>query len=265
MSAEPPRVLLRVATYNLLHGIDLRTGRIDLEAACGAIAALDADVVAIQEADRGQARTGGIHQLTRLAQLLEWHSAFAPALLGSPEDRWTTCPASRAEEASEPAYGIGLLCRTPLRDPERRALPGGGDGERRPGASPQKPGWDYEPRVALAAWVDAGGATVRITTTHLSYLPWRGVVQLRAAAAFASAGGGPAALLGDLNLPAWGARLALSGTAWTHAGGGPTYPAWSPRMQTDHLLITGGLRAHDVTVGHAATSDHLPLLATLSY
>ncbi|MGH8905436.1 MAG: endonuclease/exonuclease/phosphatase family protein [Egibacteraceae bacterium] len=252
---------MRIATYNMLHGIDLRTGKVDLDAVCDAITALDADLVAVQEVDRGLERTGRLDQVDRLAHLLGWHGAFAPALLGDPDTRWTACPPG---ETDGPAYGVGLLCRTPLEDVRRLALPGGGDGERRPGASPQNPGWDHEPRVALGASVHVDGTAARVTTMHLSYLPWRSVAQLRAAVAFAAEGGGPAALIGDVNLPAWGARLALAGTAWTHAGGGPTYPAWEPRMQTDQLLVTGGLTATDVRVGPRATSDHLPLLATLS-
>lgn len=252
---------LRIATYNLLHGIDLRTGSVDLEAAGQAIAELGADVVAVQEVDRGLERTGYVDQVRHLAEHLGWHGAFAAALLGDPDTRWT---AYRPGVEEGPAYGVGLLSRWPLREVEQLLLPGGGDGERSPGASPQNPGWDHEPRVALSASVEAGWGSVRVTTTHLSYLPWRGVAQLRAAAAFA-ARGGPGALIGDLNLPAWGTRLALAGTAWTHAGGGPTYPAWDPRIQIDQLLVTGGLAALDVAVGPRATSDHLPLLATLTW
>lgn len=261
------RRVLRIATYNLLHGLDLRAGRIDLYAACEVIAGLEADVVAVQEADRGLERTGGVDQVARLAELLGRHGAFAPALLGDPDTRWSSCP---PEDPAGPAYGVGLLSRLPLADVQRIALPGGGDGERKfrapIGTSPQRPGWDYEPRVALSASVAVDGGFVRVTTTHLSYLPWRCVAQLRAAARFAQMGRGrgPAALLGDLNLPAWGARLALSGTRWAHAGGVPTYPAWEPQIQTDQLLVTGGLLVHELTVGPPATSDHLPLLATLA-
>lgn len=255
---------MRVGTYNLLHGLDLRTGKIDLDAACQVIAGLEADVVAVQEVDHGLKRTGGIDQVTRLAELLGWHGAFGPALLGDPDTRWSACPAEYPEWAHGPSYGVGLLSRLPLAGVQRLALPGGGDGARRPGATPQRPGWDYEPRVALSAFLSVGGELVRVTTTHLSYLPWRGVAQLRAAARFAAAGRGPAALIGDLNLPAVGARLALSGTRWAHAGGAPTYPAPDPKVQTDQLFVTGGLRVRDVTVGAPATSDHLPLIATVT-
>lgn len=255
--------MLRIATYNLLHGLDLRAGRIDLDTVCRVIIGLEADVVAVQEVDRGLERTGGTDQVARLAELLGWHGAFGPALLGDPDIRWSACPVEDHEGTRGPAHGIGLLSRLPLAGVRRIALPGGG-GARRPGASPQNLGWDCQPRVALSASVVVGGESVRITTTHLSYLPWRGIAQLKAAARFATAGHGPAVLLGDFNLPAWGARLVLSGTRWVHAGGAPTYPASKPKVQTDQLLVIGGLRVRDVTVGAPATSDHLPLLATLT-
>lgn len=117
--------------------------------------------------------------------------------------------------------------------------------------------------MALSASVALDDTLVRITTTHLSYLPWRCVIQLKAAARFALVGRGPAVLLGDLNLPRWGARLVLMGTRWVHAGGAPTYPASEPKVQTDQILVTGGLRVEGITVGAPATSDHLPLIATV--
>lgn len=239
----------------------MRAGKLDLAAACEAIVVLEADVVAVQEADRELERTGGVDQVAHLAERLGWHGVFAPALLGDPDRRWSAVP---AQDPGGPAYGVGLLSRLPLVAASRITLPGGGDGVRKPGVSPQNPGWDYEPRVALSASVTVTGASIRITTTHLSYLPWRCVAQLRAAARFARGSGGPAVLIGDLNLPAWGARLALTGCRWTHAGGESTYPAWEPRLQTDQLLVTGGLVTRDVSVGAPATSDHLPLVATVT-
>jgi endonuclease/exonuclease/phosphatase family metal-dependent hydrolase len=249
-----------LASYNLLHGICMRSGRLDLEAAADAIAALHADVVALQEVDRDLERSGGVDQVAWLAGRLGLQGLFAPALLGDPGTRWT---ALHGTDPGGPAYGVGLLSRTPLAAPERLPLPGGGDGFRRPGATPQNPGWDNEPRVTLAATVKVGGTEVRVATAHLSYLPWRGLAQLHAAADRIAARAGPAALLGDLNLPSWPVRLLL-GDGWTHAGGAPTYPAWRPRIQVDQLLVRGGLTVRDIVVAAPATSDHLPLVATVA-
>lgn len=253
-----PHGILRVATYNLLHGISVRTGALDFVAAAEAVAALDADVVAVQEVDRGLPRTGHVDQVAELAQRTGLHGVFGPALLGNPDSRWQGVD---GDDPGGPAYGVGLLTSQPLSDVERVALPGGGDGERQPNASPQNPGWDNEPRVVLCGVLEVGGVAVQIATAHLSYLPWRGLAQLRAAAGVAGAGGGPAVLIGDFNLPVWPVRMALPG--WTHGGGQPTYPSWDPRLQVDQIIVRGGVRVAEVGVGPAATSDHLPLLAAL--
>ena len=70
---------MRVATWNLLHGIDVRTRRVDIGVVADGIAALDADVVAVQEVDRELIRSGGIDQVGALADKLGWHGVFAPA------------------------------------------------------------------------------------------------------------------------------------------------------------------------------------------
>jgi endonuclease/exonuclease/phosphatase family metal-dependent hydrolase len=252
--------LLRLASYNLLHGISLRTGRVDLPSAAEAIAALGADVVALQEVDRGLPRTDAQDQVAELAALTGMHGLFTPALLGDPGTRWR---AVAGDDTGEPGYGVGLLSLLPLTAPQRIALPGGGDGERVRSASPQNPGWDREPRVALAVTLDAGGRAVRIATAHLSYLPWRGLAQLRALlAAIQGPPALPTVLTGDLNLPALGVRALVRG-GWRHAHGFPTYPAWSPRIQPDQLLVHGPLAVRDVTVGPQGPGDHLPLAATL--
>lgn len=251
---------MKVATWNLLHGLDVRTGRVDLGAVAAAIDALDADVVAVQEVDREQRRTGRVDQVAELARRLGGYGVFAPALLGEPQHGWRHGPGQGADPGG-PAYGVGLISRRPLCDVARFALPGGGTGERRPeDVGRVLPTWDHEPRVVLRA--RAGGLVV--ATAHLSFMVWRGVRQVRVAAAFtrACAAGGPAVLLGDLNLPLPLLRPALVGTGWTTHAAAATYPAWRPGMQLDHVLGRG-VRLHDVRVGPRGPSDHLPVIATV--
>jgi endonuclease/exonuclease/phosphatase family metal-dependent hydrolase len=268
-------VQLRIGTCNLLHGIDVRTGRLDLSAAAEAIAALDLDVVAVQEVDRDLPRSGGEDQVRVLADRLGMRGAFAPALLGDPDDRWT---AVGTRDPGGPAYGVGLLTRLPILRTRRTVLPGGGDGRRgtgrvqpsadgRPagddGPPSLNPGWDREPRTALTAELDAGaGGTLRVTSLHLSYLPWRALGQLRVAAR-AARGDGPSVLAGDCNLPVWPVRRVL-GTAWDHAGGTPTYPAWDPRLQVDQIAVSGGVVVEDVEVVAPGPSDHRSVLVTVT-
>jgi endonuclease/exonuclease/phosphatase family metal-dependent hydrolase len=251
-------ITLRVATWNILHGLDLQQGRSDLTATAAAITALDADVVALQEVDRGLPRSEGTDQAAEIGRRLGLHATFAPALLGDPDTSWT---AMRGAGSSEPGYGVALLSRYALTGITRMALPGGGDGRRRPRSAPSgNPGWDREPRIGLRATITVDGRALTIATTHLSYLPWRGLRQLRRLVG-ALDGAGPAVLLGDFNLPP-GAVGFVAGGGWAGAGGEATYPASAPRLQVDQILVRG-VQVTDVHVGAAATSDHRPVVADL--
>lgn len=246
---------LRVASYNLLHGRDLsQRGAIDLAAAAAAIAELDADVVALQEVDRGQDRSGSVDQVADLAEALGMFGVFCPALQGDPDRSWE--PAD--DDRGGAAYGVGLLTRLELAGSERVDLPGGGAGARSPNASLRNPGWDHEPRVAMCATVRAGDWTLAVIVTHLSYMPWRAIRQLRRAVGTAAS---PRVLVGDLNLPAWAVRAAVP--AWRHAGGQATFPAWRPRLQMHHVLIDGAVDVDQAVAHPRTTSDHRPLVVDL--
>lgn len=254
---------MRVATWNLLHGMDIRAGRVDLGAVADGIAALDADVVAVQEVDRELDRSGGVDQLAALAEKLGWHGAFAPALLGEPVRRWDALP-ERGPDPGGPAYGIGLLSPHPLLGVQRLALPGGADRLRRSAPvealEQRPPGWDREPRIVLRARVAHPDGELVVASTHLSYMVWLGVRQLRRALTW-TADGGPAVLLGDLNLPRRPLGVALTGSGWTAGDpGAPTYPAWRPRMQLDHVLVHQA-QLRSVRVAARGTSDHLAVTA----
>ena len=253
---------MRVATVNLCHGLSWRSGRIDLAAHADAIAALDADVVGLQEVDRGLRRSGGRDQVADLAATLGMHGVFVPALLGDPERHWTTV--SGADPGSG-AYGVGLLTRTPVAGVERAALPGGGPGRRRGTATPGNPGWDREPRAALLAELlpFPTAPPLAVAVTHLSYLPWRGMRQLRGlCATLDRRGRGAAVLLGDLNLPPRLVRLAATG-GWVVTDASATYPADDPRMQLDHVLHRA-VSATDARVTDRDVSDHRCLVVELT-
>ena len=248
---------LRVVSYNLLHGIDLTArGAVDLSGAAEVLADVDADVIALQEVDRGQDRSGGADQVAQLASLLGMTGAFCPALHGSPDRSWVPADARR----DGPAYGVGLLVRSGLLKTRHVRLPGGGAGSRGPNASLRNPGWDNEPRVALVADVHTAGWRLTVIVTHLSYLPLRAVRQLRVATQ-AAASATTRVLIGDLNLPAWAVRAAVPG--WRHAGGQPTFPAWRPRLQMHPVLLDGPVATEQAVAHPRSTSDHRPLVVDL--
>src|SRR3954471_17087789 len=104
---------MRLASFNLLHGMSLSHGRVESQQICSAVAALDADVLALQEVDRNQPRSGGL-DLTALAAdaLGAPDRHFAPALIGTPGLAWRAAEDDAAAGAA--AYGIALVSRVPV-------------------------------------------------------------------------------------------------------------------------------------------------------
>jgi len=69
------------------------------------IAALDVDLVAVQEVDRELDRSGRRDQVGELARRLGWHSVFVPSLLGDPRGSWTDVPATGDPSSPMPYAG----------------------------------------------------------------------------------------------------------------------------------------------------------------
>src|SRR5918912_4145174 len=128
---------MRVATFNLLSGRSLADGRADPAALADAVRQLDADVLALQEVDRHQARSGGADQVAVAAAAMGAATArFVPLVRGTPaEPGWRPAPPDPAE--GEPAYGIALLSRRPVRS--WRGVRGGRGPGPGPGPLPPPP------------------------------------------------------------------------------------------------------------------------------
>ena len=72
--------VMRVATYNIRHaeGMD---GRVDLARIAHVIGILKADVIALQELDRGWERSGGVDQVVELERLTGLSMSFYPTVV----------------------------------------------------------------------------------------------------------------------------------------------------------------------------------------
>ncbi|MBM9468894.1 endonuclease/exonuclease/phosphatase family protein [Nakamurella leprariae] len=249
---------MRVATFNIASGRGA-DGVFDLDRFAAVIAGLDADVLALQEVDRDQPRSGG-------ADLTAWAASamgavaqvFAPTLFGTPGDRWT---AAGGTNRAGPAYGCALLSRVPLRDLEILRIPAA------PVAVPLwAPGVGRvvlreEPRVAIVARAELrAGAPVTVAATHLPFVPGWKHWQLARLARELQSRPDPLLLLGDLNVQAAATRL----TGYRALARAPTFPAARPRLQLDHVLLRGPLDALGRVTATAApavtVSDHRPLL-----
>ena len=82
--------LVRFATWNISSARSPADGRVDLDRFADAVAALDADVLALQEVDRDQPRSHGVDLTKAAAEAMgAQHHVFAPTLHGTPGRRWS--------------------------------------------------------------------------------------------------------------------------------------------------------------------------------
>lgn len=281
---------VRLGTFNVMHGRSARDGEVDLERFRAAVAELDCDVLAAQEVDLDQPRSGGADLCALAADALGIPAdgrRFAATVYGTPGFAWR--PADGPRPPGEPAYGIALLSRFPVVD--WRVLPLGRAPVRSPIAVPGPDGWPRlillpdEPRLAIVARLRTPGGPLTVASTHLSFVPGWNAAQLRRLTRTLAAGvtrgagddrgagdehgagdereaGEAVVILGDLNLPG---PLPRALTGWRRLAARPTYPAHAPRVQFDHVLGRGNLQpVVAVRAEQTAISDHRALLVDLA-
>ena len=114
-----------------------------------------------------------------------------------------------------------------------------------------------EPRSALIGHLDTPRGPLAVACTHLSFLPGWNVIQLRRIARHLHSISGPAAIMGDLNLPA---GLPAGMTAFRSLASEKTYPSHRPLMQLYHIVARDlGLVDHTAAV-RLPLSDHRALV-----
>lgn len=183
-----------------------------------------ADLIALQELDRGMSRSGRIDQPAELERLTGLSVSFAPTL-----------------ERGGGRYGIAIAARS------------GGPFEYRP--LPQLA--DEEPRGYLIG--PFGGATV--VATHLSLRPAAKARQTEALVTSLERFGGPFVLLGDLNQSSWALRRAARRAFVVPVVPRRTMTRrWSQR---DHIVAGRGARVVNRDVYPTEASDHYALAADI--
>lgn len=217
---------MRVVTWNVRHARP-RRGFPSNRTLAAAVERFDADVVAVQEADRRVIRSWFADQPRLVAR-----AAGAP---------WRDyAPARRLAVTGDD--GVALVLR---REATFRRL-----------RLPHRWG---QPRVAVVA----RAADVTIVTTHLQNQADEARYQLHWLLEELAALPRPCVLLGDLNLRPEDVADPLHAAGFELAGGGPTEPARAPTQRIDHVAVAG-LRIDSVTIGDAPVSDHRPLIVELT-
>lgn len=254
---------MRLATFNILGGRSPGDDRVDVDRFARAVRELDADVLGLQEVDRGQERTQHADLTAVAAEAMgASEHRFVAALHGTPGATWTA--ATGTEHPGTAAYGIALLSRHPVRSWEVVRLPPC------PGRAP----WVWhgsrrlslvrdEPRVAVSATLETPSGVLTVATTHLSFLHGWNVVQLRRAVRALAAVPGPRVLMGDLNMsPRTATRVSRMGAAVVAT----TFPVGRPTRQIDHVLVDGlppTLRPVRGVARDLGLSDHRALVVDL--
>ncbi|WP_041833764.1 endonuclease/exonuclease/phosphatase family protein [Actinoplanes sp. N902-109] len=256
---------MRLATFNLLHGRSLSDGAVHADRVAQAVADLDADVLGLQEVDRAQPRSGHLDLTAIAAEALGAPAhRFAAAVVGTPGETWQ--PWKSEADNTNPLYGIALVSRWPVLRWQITQLPG---------APIKSPVWvpegrilmiKDEPRILIAAVIDAPGGPMTVANTHLSFVPGWNLRQLRHAVRALRSLPAPRILMGDLNMPAGPVRAV---TGWHTLARRATYPSPAPRAQLDHILADprGGHalgRVAQVATPAVPVSDHRPLVVHLT-
>lgn len=228
---------IKVASYNMRKAIGTDRRR-NPERVLQVLREIDADVVALQEADR----RFGARAAVLTQHLLEEHGDWQAVVLG-------------ARVGSMGWHGNAILVRRSARivDCEPLHLPA------------------LEPRGAVMADVDFGGQVVRIVGMHLdlSGLWRRKQAHAIMAHVAASTHRYPTVMMGDLN--EWSRQsgcLRDFAHNYRFAETGPSFHARRPIARLDRIMVSSELRVVDCGV-HATpaarvASDHLPIWAELS-
>ena len=115
-------------------------------------------------------------------------------------------------------------------------------------------------RAAIVVDLTVDGRPISVGSTHMSHLLYgshRNWAELRRR--LRTEARPDAVLAGDMNT--WGPLVHLFMPGWRRAVVGPTWPAWRPHSQIDHILVRGALRpVHGSVLPHAG-SDHRPVRA----
>ena len=269
--------MLSIANYNMHCGMDGWGRPYDYLAA---IAALDADVIVLEEAWTvdGDASGGQSAEAARLlGYQIEAHTLGEGRRIRpqtTAPTRWRArnlwsrqnmalymdgvrpVPASvqalpRWQEAEQGTWGIAVLVRPELPIEATRLVP----------MSTLRA--DRVRRAALVVDVVVEGHPISVAGTHMSHLHMgshRNWAELRRQ--LRTEARPDAVLAGDMNT--WGPLVHLFLPGWQRAVIGRTWPSWKPHSQIDHILVRGALRAEDGVVLPHAGSDHRPIRAELA-
>lgn len=263
-----PAETLTVMTWNIRVGVgpgeSLKGDALkeNLQAIADVISDSGADIVLLQEVDRGSKRTDNLDQLTILGKATGMHSHWVPAI-----------------ENEDMKYGIGMLSRWPISEGSGLILP------KVEYTNPDIPEWYSEQRMGMIVHIDELDIPLAVINTHLGLTKEQRVDQIAQLAYLASKQkreGRWVLFGGDLNAEPDGTELLpvrnilrdvyqnhtdkYGLTADMPISQRLTFPATNPDRCIDYLFVDrDAFQVESVAVLDKPLSDHLPVVAELSY
>lgn len=248
-SHAAPSAGIRVLVYNIHAGRDA-AGEVNLAQIASLVRRHGADLVLLQEVDRGTERSGRVDQLAELERRTGFHGAFGRTL-----------------DYQGGGYGIAVLSRWPIAWDSLHPLPVEPAQERAGGA--------YEPRGAQAVRVDGPGGELAVVNTHLDASAGDGYRRQEVEGVLEAAGrvgseASWAVVGGDFNAEPGSAPIErMRAAGWTDAweacgdGAGFTFPAGAPVKRIDYLFLAPGLTCSSAEALATPASDHRPVLVVV--
>ncbi len=238
---------LRVATYNVHGCVGMDRQRSEARIA-EAIGSMSADIVGLQEIDRGRMRSGSIDQTGVIAEQLGWHYHFQLAM-----------------HMKDGEYGDAIISRFPMTFGRAVELPG------------VAPWYCRETRGAAHVTIETNLGPIAVVNTHLGLGKRERWLQAQALTSddWLGVEQTPLILLGDFNSLGWSRSFRLLGrklrNARTLVAGARnlrTFPTKFPAIALDHIFVNAALQPVDIRVHRTPVarlaSDHYPLFADLT-
>ncbi len=235
---------MKVMTFNIQHGKNFISGKIELEKVANAIKKAGADIVCLNEVYGKGSHPSFTAQAKILGELLGYEWYFAPAI----------------KIAGAGPYGNALLSKYPIRSCETVPVP----------TVPRNhPGY-FEDRCAFHAVIDVNGRYVTVIGSHFGLQIEEQEQCVNTVCHLIDASDYPVVLMGDFNVTPedpvlMPLRERLKDSAELPEANLATFPSDAPKTKIDYVLLSKDLILESANIPTEVVSDHLPIVVQIRF
>ncbi len=233
---------MKAITFNIQHGKNFQSGRIDLNAVADLIAREGGEIICLNEVYGNGLHPAFNDQAARIAERLGFFSFFSPAI---------------QLDGAGP-YGNAFLSAYPILEASTVPVP----------TVPRNhPGY-FEDRAAFRAVVEIDSQKITVIGCHFGLQPEEQEECTKTVCALVDCSVYPVILMGDFNVTPENSvllpiRERLRDTAEFPSGNLPTYPSDTPSEKIDYLFVSKHFTVEEAHIPSKVVSDHRPIVATL--